>query len=159
MRVICAIGRRGGPELINRLTKIMVNKAEYLLLHVIDTGPRHHLEDYLRGPLHRLPHHDKPARQEAVKAAEETAGQASIEETMEAAQNVGLNVSSSIKQGRPEEIIVQVAHERQADLIVIWAREGAVGRAPIGPASVGHTTRFVLDHAGCDVLLLREVNI
>jgi nucleotide-binding universal stress UspA family protein len=78
---------------------------------------------------------------------------------MEAAQNVGLNVSSSIKQGRPEEIIVQVAHERQADLIVIWAREGAVGRAPIGPASVGHTTRFVLDHAGCDVLLLREVNI
>jgi len=159
MRIICAIGRRGGPELIHRLTKIMGNKAEYLLLHVIDTGPRHHLEDYLRGPLHRSPHHGKPAREQAVQAAEETAGQATIRETLEAARNIGLNVSSSIERGRPEEIIVQVARERQADLIVIWAREGAVGRAPIGPASVGHTTRFVLDHAGCDVLLLREKDI
>jgi nucleotide-binding universal stress UspA family protein len=159
MLVICAIGQRGGPELIRRLTKIMGNKAEYLLLHVIDTGLRHHLEDYLRGPLHRLPHHGKPAREEAIKAAEETAGKKTIEETLDAARNIGLNVSSSIKQGRPEEIIVQFARERQADLIVIWAHEGAVGRAPIGPASIGHTTRFVLDHAGCDVLLLREKDI
>jgi nucleotide-binding universal stress UspA family protein len=106
--------------------------------------------------LHRLPHNGKTAHQEAAEAAEETAGQVTIEETLEAARNIGLNVSSNIKRGRPNEMIVQVAREEQADLIVIWAHEGSVGRAPIGPASVGHTARFVLDHAGCDVLLLRE---
>lgn len=159
MRVICAIGQRGGPELIQRMTKIIGNEAECLFLHVIDTRPRHDLEDYLRGPLHRLPHHGKHAREEDVKAAEETARQVAIEETLEAARKVGLKTSSSIKQGRPEEIILQVAQEMQADLIVIWAREGAIGRSLIGPASVGHIARFVLDHATRDILLLREKDI
>jgi nucleotide-binding universal stress UspA family protein len=159
MRLVCAIGQRGGPELIQRMTKIIGNEAECLFLHVIDTRPRRDLEDYLRGPLHRLPHHHKPAREEAAKAAEETAGQLAIEETLETAQKVGLKVSSSIKQGRPEEIIVQAAQEINADLIVMWAREGAIGRPPIGPASIGHIARFVLDHAPCDVLLLRRKDI
>ena len=52
MRVLCAIGRRGGPELIGRLAGITGDRAEYLILHVIDAGPRHDLEDFLRGPLH-----------------------------------------------------------------------------------------------------------
>ena len=93
MRLVCAIGQRGGPELIQRITKIIGNGAECLFLHVIDTRPRHDLEDYLRGPLHRLPHPHKPAREEAVKAAEEAAGQVAIEETMEAARKVGLKIS------------------------------------------------------------------
>lgn len=156
MRVVCAIGQRGGPKLIQRITNIIGKEAECLFLHVIDTRPRHDLEDYLRGPLHRLPHHRKPAREETVKVAEETAGQLAIEETLETARKEGLNVSSSIQQGRPEEIIIRVAGETNADLIVMWAREGAIGRPLIGPASVGHIARFVLDHATCDVLLLRE---
>jgi nucleotide-binding universal stress UspA family protein len=138
------------------MINIIGREAECLFLHVIDTRPRHGLEDYLRGPLHRLPHHGRPAREEAVKEAEETAGQRAMEETLEAARKEGLNVSSSMLEGRPEEIIIRVAREMKADLIVMWAREGAIGRPPIGPASIGHIARFMLDHATCDVLLLRE---
>ena len=37
----------------------------------------------------------------------------------------------------------------------IRASEGSAGHPRLGPASVGHTARFVIDHAPCDVLLLR----
>ena len=155
MRVICAIGQKGGPELVKRLTGIVGDQAECLLLHVIDTGPRHDLEDYLRGPLHRRPDHGEPPHGAVVKAAEETAGRAAIEEAMAAAQQAGLKAETSVKEGKPEDIIVQVARDVQAALVVIWADEGAAGHPHIGPASVGQTARFVIDHAPCDVLLLR----
>jgi nucleotide-binding universal stress UspA family protein len=157
MLVVCAIGQRGGPELIQRLINITGSKVECLLLHIIDTGPRHDLEDYLRGPLHRRPNHNEPPHKAGLKAAEEAAGRATIEEALTAAQQAGLKAVASVKEGNPEKIIVQVAQELQAALIAIWAREGAAGHPHIGPASVGHTARFVVDHAPCDVLLLREM--
>jgi nucleotide-binding universal stress UspA family protein len=43
-------------------------------------------------------------------------------------------------------------------LIAIQASQGTQGRPHIGPESVGHIARFVLDHAPCDVLLLRQVD-
>ena len=157
MLVVCAIGQRGGPELIQRLIKITGSKVECLLLHVIDTGPRHDLEDYLRGPLHRRPNHGEPPHEAGLKAAEEAAGRVAIEEALTAAQQAGLKAVASVKEGNPEKIIVQVAQELKAALIVIWASEGAAGHPHIGPALVGHTARFVVDHAPCDVLLLREM--
>jgi nucleotide-binding universal stress UspA family protein len=156
MKVVCAIGQRGGPELIQRLAEILGNQAECLFLHVIDTGPRHDLEDYLRGPLHRRPDHGELLHEAELKAAEEAAGRAAIEEALTAAQLAGLKAVASVKEGHPEKIIVRVAQELRAGLIVIWAREGAAGHPHLGPASVGHTARFVVDHAPCDVLLLRE---
>lgn len=155
MRVICAIGQRGGSELISRLARIVGGQAECLLLHVIDTAPRHDLEDFLRGPLHRRPDHGESPHEADLKAAEESAGRAAIEETMVAARQAGLKAEASVKEGRPEEIIVQVARDEQAELVVIWAGEGAAGHPHIGPAAVGHIARFVIDHAPCDMLLLR----
>jgi len=155
MRVICAIGQRGGSELVQRLAGIVGDRAECLLLHVIDTGPRHDLEDYLRGPLHRRPDHCEPPHEAAIKAAEETAGRSAVEEALAAAQHAGLKAETSVKEGKPEEIIVQIARDVEAELIVIWAGEGAAGHPHIGPAAVGHTARFVIDHAPCEVLLLR----
>jgi hypothetical protein len=52
MRVLCAIGQRGGPELIRRLAIVTGSRPELLLLHVIDIGPRRDLEQ-LRGPLRK----------------------------------------------------------------------------------------------------------
>lgn len=155
MRVICAIGQRGGPELINRLARIVGGQAEYLLLHVIDTALRHDLEDFLRGPLHRRPDHGEPPHGADLRVAEESAGRAAIEETMVAARQAGLKAEASIKEGRPEEIIVQVARDVQAELVVIWSGEGEAGHPHIGPVAIGHAARFVIDHAPCDVLLLR----
>jgi len=80
------------------LTKIMGNKAEYLLLHVIDTGLSIIWKIICAAPYTAcLITASRPARK-AIKAAEETAGKKTIEETLDAARNIGLNVSSSIKQ-------------------------------------------------------------
>lgn len=49
-----------------------------------------------------------------------------------------------------------IADTAAVALICISAREGSEGHPHIGPASVGHTARFVLDNAPCDVLLLRD---
>ncbi|HET6421433.1 MAG TPA: universal stress protein [Geobacteraceae bacterium] len=151
MKVVCAIGQRGGAELIQRLAKILGSRIECLMLHVIDTGPRHDLEGYLAGPLHRRPHHE-----EQLRAAEESAGRAAVEEALAAAQKTGQKAEGAIREGTPEKIIVEVAAEVQADLIAIWTNEGETGHPRIGPASVGHTARFVVERAPCDVLLLRD---
>ena len=155
MQVLCAIGQRGGPELIRRVAELVDGNSELLLLEVIDTGPRNHLER-ITGPLLHGPLHD-PDRKQSLKAAEDSAGRAVIEEAQATAREAGLSTRILVERGNPERIIVRVAGDQKVSLIVISAREGAEGHPSIGPASVGHTARFVLDHAPCDVLLLREV--
>jgi nucleotide-binding universal stress UspA family protein len=59
------------------------------------------------------------------------------------------------REGRPEREIVQCALEWNADLVVICPRSPGLGGPPLGPRSVGHVARFVLDHAPCPVLLVR----
>ena len=70
MRILCAIGIRRGRELVRQVSRITRAGDELVLLHVIDTGPRHDL-DRLRGPLH--PRHERHGE---LDAAEEEAGKA-----------------------------------------------------------------------------------
>jgi len=154
MRVLCAIGQRGGPELVRRVATVISGRAELLLIHVIDIGPRRDLEQ-LRGPLRHGPL-DRPGREQALRAAEEGAGKAALHEALAVAQAAGFSSKILLDRGKPEQVIVRVARDEAVSLIVLWAREGAEGHPSIGPASVGHIARFVLDHASCDVLLLRE---
>ncbi|HEY2972054.1 MAG TPA: universal stress protein [Pyrinomonadaceae bacterium] len=154
MHVLCPIGQRGGPELVQRLAEVLDKGAELLLLHVIDTGPRHDLKHLIEGLRHGPA--SIPGRGPELSAAEETAGETSLAETQAAAEAAGFGAQSRLAKGRPEDVIMQVAREESVSLICISAREGAEGHPHIGPASVGHTARFVLDHAPCDVLLLRE---
>ena len=156
MRIVCAVSPRGGAELVKRLVGILSGRGDWLVLHVIDTGLRHDLTDYLSGPLHRRSVHTKPFHEADLKAADNVSGRAAIEEAMAAAAQAGISAEARIQEGNPGEIIVKVAREMAADLVVIRAREGATGHPMIGPASVGHTARFVIDHAPCDVILVRD---
>jgi nucleotide-binding universal stress UspA family protein len=61
------------------------------------------------------------------------------------------------RQGRPEREIVNSAAEWQADLVILCPRAEYGGKPTIGPKSVGHVARFVLDHAPCPVLLVRPL--
>jgi nucleotide-binding universal stress UspA family protein len=61
-------------------------------------------------------------------------------------------------EGRPEREIVNCAARWNADLIVICPRTPGYGGPPLGPKSVGHVARFVLDHAPCPVLLARPLS-
>ena len=50
---------------------------------------------------------------------------------------------------------INIATQWAADLIVICSRSSHSPGPPLGPKSVGHIARFVLDHAPCPVLLVR----
>ena len=127
MRVLCAVGQRGGPELVQRVAEILNAGSELLLLHVVDTGPRHDLK-LLIGSLRHGPARG-PGREGELQAAEESTGKTALAETQQAAQAVGFTTSTSLVWGRPEEIILQVAEDEKVSLICIRAREGAEGPA------------------------------
>lgn len=158
MKILCAIGARGGAELLRHiLPSSAALGAELLLVHVIDLGPRHELE-HLPGPLMRRGPHGGPERTQAMDAAETTAGERALAEAFAVAQAAGVAAQTRLERGKPEQVIVSLAREAGADLIAIRARQSPEHHPPQGPGSVGHTARFVLDHAPCDVLLARTIS-
>jgi nucleotide-binding universal stress UspA family protein len=58
-----------------------------------------------------------------------------------------------VRTGEPGREVCEVAASVHAHAVVLRASRRE--RPPTGPPSVGHTARFVLDHAPCPVLLLR----
>jgi len=150
MRILCAIGARRGRDVVRRAAAFTRTGDELVVLHVTDTGPRHDL-DRLRGPLH--PHHEHGRD---LDTAEAEAGETMLREALEEARQLGLAASERLERGRPEQVVVALARELGADLVVLLARESPHGHPKVGPPSVGHTARFVLDHAQTSVLLLRE---
>jgi nucleotide-binding universal stress UspA family protein len=66
-----------------------------------------------------------------------------------AADRLGCRCERLEIQGRAERVVVTASAE--ADLLIV-ARDG--DRTRLGPKSLGKTTRFVVDHAACPVLLV-----
>jgi nucleotide-binding universal stress UspA family protein len=150
MRILCAIGIRRGAELVGRVARIAPQGDELVLLHVIDTGPRHDL-NHLGGTLR--PHHLQRAE---LDTAEEEAGHAMLRESAEEATRLGFTAVTRLERGRPEQVVVSAAREPETRLVAVFARENPAAHPPQGPPSIGHTARFVIDHAPADVLVFRE---
>src|SRR5260370_22019462 len=121
------------------------------ILCVIDTGPRkdieHTRERFLRPP-------SPPGSREYEMQQEE---QAAAQDILNEGLRYLPNAETFQRPGRPEREIVNVAAEWQADLVIICPRAEYAGKPIIGPRSVGHVARFVLDHAPCPVLLVRQL--
>jgi nucleotide-binding universal stress UspA family protein len=152
MRVLCCLDGTNVRQ-VSKATE-MLSRAEpptVGLLFVTDMGPRHEIE-HLRERFHRHPG-PPPPREEEMRQAESLSAQDIL--------NEGLSYFPGAEalqgQGRPEREIVNTAAEWQADLVIICPRAEYGGRHPIGPKSVGHVARFVLDHAPCPVLLVRPI--
>jgi nucleotide-binding universal stress UspA family protein len=110
--------------------------SETTLLHV----PR---EELAPGPpLGRRRRADVEARWTAV------AGEAAEALLGDAARRLGRPARTVSAHGRPEDVVIEAAHD--ADVLVL-VRDGR-GADP-GPHSIGHATRFILDHAPCTVML------
>lgn len=153
MRLLCAVGQRDGAVVVREALALVPGSLELVVLHVIDERPRHDVEGQ-RGPLRRI----SPERQRELGQAEEAAGNAALAEAESAAhdaQSQVTSVTARLERGKPEEVIVALARDLHADLVAIRPREYSDGFPRIGPPSVGHTARFVVDHAPCPVLLLR----
>ena len=98
-----------------------------------------------RGLLGRHPH--PPPGPDPVSTATEEEAAALL---ADAAARLGRDASQTARRGRAQDEVLDAA--RDADVLVL-ARGGEPDH--LGPKSVGHAERFVLDHASCAVLLVR----
>ena len=152
MRVLCCLDGTN-VEQVSKATEMLLATQSLTLgiFYVIDTGPRkdieHTRERFLRPP------GPPGSREYEMQQAEQAAAQDILNEGL----RYLLNAETLQRQGRPEREIVNVAAEWQADLVIICPRAQYGDKPVIGPRSVGHVARFVLDHAPCPVLLVRRL--
>ena len=152
MRVLCCLdGTNAEP--ISRATGLLSPDHLTLgIIHVIDQGPHrdieHARERHFRPPV------PPPGREHQMVEAE----QASAEEIIDEGLRYLSGAETLRREGRPEREIVNAAADWEADLILICPRAEYRDKHKIGPKSVGHVARFVLDHAPCPVLLVRPMN-
>lgn len=64
---------------------------------------------------------------------------------------LGIECNATIMHGNPKACIVQFSKENDIDLIVM----GATGKGAITRALIGSTTSYVVNHAPCNVLVVR----
>ncbi|MGA3216199.1 MAG: universal stress protein [Acidimicrobiales bacterium] len=86
-----------------------------------------------------------------VRQFDEVADQQALEILEAAARRLGRENTELVhRRGRVEREVLSVVAE-DVDLLVV-ARDG--DRSRLGPHSLGHVTRFIVDHAPCPVLLV-----
>lgn len=151
MRVLLLIDGLHTKELLESLSRLVhLEGAEVVLAYVRGPGPRAGLDLVRRRPGgHRLPSH----RERELLDAETTRGSVAIAEAESLARLHTSLVETIQLSGEPGRAICELAARRAADLVVV--RAGGRDRPPIGPGSLGPTARFITDHCGGAVLLLR----
>ena len=152
MRVLCCLDGTNVEQVSKALRELWATQAPtFGILYVTDTGPRHDI-GHIRERFLRSPNPHGP-REHEMQQAEHAAAQDVLNEALHRLPNA----ETLQRQGRPEREIVNVAAEWRADLLILCPRAEYGGKPTIGPKSVGHVARFVLDHAPCPVLLLRPL--
>jgi nucleotide-binding universal stress UspA family protein len=157
VRILCCLDGTNIEELHHAVTDMLTPSEQTVgLLYVIDSGPRKDIERTRERFLH--PPHLPSPRAEQVSQAEVDAAQDILREGQLYFHQPDNHVDILQRTGRPEHEIVQCSRDWQADLIIICPRAPRYTGPPLGPRSVGHVARFVLDHAPCPVLLVRPLN-
>ena len=152
MRVLCCLDGTNLGQVSKATEMLSTNQPLILgLLYVTDTGPRRDIE-HTRERFLRRPGSPEPRAQE-IQQAEHAAAEDILNDGLRSFPNAEALQS----QGRPEREIVNIAAEWQADLVFLCPRAEYGGKPTIGPKSVGHVARFVVDHAPCPVLLVRAL--
>jgi nucleotide-binding universal stress UspA family protein len=152
MRALCCLDGTNVRQVSKATEMLTTNQPITLgILYVTDTGPRKDIENR-RGRFMRPPGPPGPREQEM-----EQAENAAAEDILHEGLRYLPSAESLQRQGRPEREIVNLAAEWQADLVILCPRSEYGGKATIGPKSVGHVARFVLDHVPCPVLLVRPL--
>jgi nucleotide-binding universal stress UspA family protein len=152
MRILCCLDGSNFDQIHTTLQTMFPSETHMLnFLYVIDSGPRREVERKT-GPLMRRMSPDH-ARYEQMRQAEEF----NARDVLAEARIQYSNAETISRQGQPEREIVNYAASWSADLILVCPRSPQRNEPVIGPKSVGHVARFVLDHAPCPVLLARPI--
>lgn len=155
MRVLCCLDGTNIEQISKAVSSFLKeDKPTIGLLYVTDIGPHRDME--LRRERSLRPRHSGPLRGEQMRQAEQYAAHDILEEGKRYLMQSGAPETLQ-REGRPEREIVNCAAEWNADLIVICPRSSQWDGPALGPKSVGHIARFVLDHAPCPVLLVRNI--
>lgn len=117
-----------------------------------DVEPRKEIERTRERFLRRPPEPPGP-RQQQMRQAEQASALDILHEGLRSLPGA----ETIQREGRPEREIVNCAAAWQADVILILPRTNYGEKPSLGPKSVGHVARFVLDHAPCPVLLVRPL--
>lgn len=144
MRVLVWVAEATWPACVAAVQEQCPPDAEVTLLHVVDDAVPAAAHGALAGLLGR-----SASRADPGSAWEEAAAEAGREVLEAAAERLGRESSLAQRHGRVEREVVAAAAD--VDLLVL-ARDG--DRSRLGPHSLGHATRFVVDHAPCAVLLV-----
>ncbi|MFZ0709782.1 MAG: universal stress protein [Terrimicrobiaceae bacterium] len=152
MRVLCCLDGTNAAQIAKATEMLAVAQPRAIaILHVIDTGPRRDMDRirdrFFRSKARHLPHEEEMLETEKKSA----------QEILDAGRGYLADAETIEREGRPEREIVNVAAEWNADLVLICSRAVYGGKVAIGPRSVGHVARFVLDHAPCPVFLVRPL--
>ena len=151
MRVLCCLDGTNIEQISTTVSTMLHSENLTLaLVYVIDQGPHGEMERqrerFFRSPTM------KPRHKEQMQQAENATAQDILDEGMRF-----LSGATPFKrEGNPEREIVRLAEEWSADLVVLCPRSTLSDGPSLGPKSVGHTARFVVDHAPCPVLLVRK---
>jgi nucleotide-binding universal stress UspA family protein len=150
MRVLCCPDGTNSEQVSGALSTLVTAAERTIgLLYVTDLGSHYEIERKREGLLR--PRHPSGPLSEKIQQAEVAAAQDILQEGLRYVPQA----ETLLREGRPEREIIQCAAEWHADVIVICSRSPAFGGPSLGPKSVGHVARFVLDHAPCPVLLVR----
>jgi nucleotide-binding universal stress UspA family protein len=153
-RVLLCVRAADDPaRLVEMASRLIGGGGEWLAVHVVDTRPRVEL-GLLRAGIPGA----GPLGREQRLAIEDAAGErarAVLTEAGRAVMAAGLTFGGGVQRtGEPGREICAAARSQRLDLVALFAK-----RRPgpdVGPPSVGHTARFVVDHAPCPVLLVRR---
>ncbi|MGC8633389.1 MAG: universal stress protein [Candidatus Limnocylindrales bacterium] len=147
-RVLVAVaGAETGP-FWDRVRQLVPPDMAIELVHVIDEAP----VQEIGMQFYRRPGHPRPPDLEARAQQAAALGTEAI--LARAQDGLGRPASTFVERGRPEQVIVARAWDVGASLVVVGARPGDL-HTPAEPHSLGHVSRFVVDHAPCPVLLVR----
>ena len=161
-RVLVALAGTEDPALAVQVAQIVGSgepAIEITLLHVQETGPR----DLAA---HDLPLRSGPWPGRGGEGVERRLAEADEERAEALLAAWGERFASALPhaaitrltaQGRPEQEIVAAAGRLPADVVVLSARP-RTGPTEAGPRSLGHVTRFVVDHSPVPVLVVRRAS-
>ena len=142
MRAVIWIAESTWEACVDRARELVPGGAEVTLLHVAPTD----VEDVAtRGAARLLGRRPPPAPGPPLRAIAAEEAQALLES---AQSRLGRTAQLDSRRGRVEREVVEAC--AGADVLVV-ARDG---EPRVGPKSLGPHTRFVVDHAPCQVLLV-----
>jgi nucleotide-binding universal stress UspA family protein len=151
-RVLVCVDGAAASQLLATALPLVVTPARWGAVHVIDVRGRLDLGALRHGIAGAgpLPPHLVAAIEEAGR---EHASVVLAAAAAAFAERGLLSDTGLVRIGEPGREICAAATAWSADLVVLRASRHT--RPEPGPRSVGHTARFVVDHAPCPVLLIR----